>query len=59
MQDQNNKDLECLNHFIRNNLVNIQGCFRQIENYLRVMHDAAEKFEGTFSENIEENMDHD
>jgi len=38
--DQNDKNLDYLNHFLRNNILNIQGCFKQIENYLKMMNDA-------------------
>lgn len=42
--DQKEKDLECLNHYLRNNVVCIQGCMKQIENRLRDMRDAWEKY---------------
>lgn len=44
---QNDKNLEYLNHFLRNNIVNIQGCFKQIENYLNLMNDAWMKYQET------------
>ena len=42
--DQKEKNLEYLNHYLQNNVACIQGCMRQIENHLRDMRYAWEKY---------------
>ena len=45
--DQKEKNLEYLNHYLRNNVACIQGCMRQIENHLRDMRYAWEQYRGS------------
>jgi len=52
--DQNEKNLEYLNHFLRNNVQIIQGCFKQIEKSLRGMNDAVIEFQKTLSKDADE-----
>lgn len=51
---QNQINLEYLNHFLRNNAVNIQGCLRQIGNYLKEMNKAWAEYQQSFNGGVDE-----
>lgn len=43
--DQETKNLKYLKHNLRNSTVNIMGCMKEIENYLKSMTEAIKTYE--------------
>ena len=47
IKNQDEINIEYLNHTLRNNIVIIEGLFKQIEESLRIMNDAVKSYDET------------